>query len=85
MARRLLHEGCIGTLAMFENVFCSHVDMRRRWNSVRSVAGGGVLIDNGSHAVDVARYLAGPIVRVHAWFGRPPAGRWAVRARPPWS
>ncbi len=69
-ARQLLDEGVIGTLLLYENVFCSKVDMTRRWNSDPAVAGGGVLVDNGSHSVDIARYLMGPIRRVAAQFGR---------------
>ena len=69
-ARQLLDEGAIGTLLLYENVFCSKVDMTRRWNSDPAVAGGGVLLDNGSHSVDIARFLMGPIRRVAAQFGR---------------
>ncbi|MCC6670292.1 MAG: Gfo/Idh/MocA family oxidoreductase [Planctomycetes bacterium] len=69
-ARALLNEGTIGDLLLFENVFCARVDMTKRWNSRREVSGGGVLIDNGSHSVDVARYLCGPIAWVQAQFAR---------------
>ncbi|MCA8948967.1 MAG: Gfo/Idh/MocA family oxidoreductase [Planctomycetes bacterium] len=69
-ARRLLDAGFCGDIVLYENVFCSHVDMTRRWNAVRARSGGGVLIDNGCHSVDVARFLLGPIARVQAWFGR---------------
>ena len=70
-ARQLLDAGRCGDLVLYENVFCSHVDMTRRWNSDPTVSGGGVLIDNGCHSVDLARYLLGPIARVQAQFGRP--------------
>lgn len=69
-AKALVEQGVIGDVLMFENVFCSRVDMTRRWNSVRAVAGGGVLIDNGSHSVDIARFLIGPVLRVQAQFAR---------------
>lgn len=70
VARQLLDDGRCGDVVMYENVFCSHVDMTRRWNSDPAVSGGGVLIDNGCHSVDLARFLLGPIARVQAQFGR---------------
>lgn len=69
-AKALLDQGRCGDVVMYENVFCSHVDMTRRWNADPSKSGGGVLIDNGCHSVDLARYLLGPIARVQAQFGR---------------
>jgi len=69
-AKGVVDSGILGDIVLFENVFCSKVDMRDRWNSDRDVAGGGVLIDNGSHSVDIARYLLGSITKVQADEGK---------------
>ena len=69
-ARALLDAGRCGEVVLYENVFCSHVDMTRRWNARAAESGGGVLVDNGCHSVDLARFLLGPIARVQAQFGR---------------
>lgn len=68
-ARALLDENVCGDIVIYENVFCSHVDMTQRWNAQAEISGGGVLIDNGCHSVDLARYLLGPLAKVQAQFG----------------
>ena len=71
IARELIAIGAIGEVVAFEIDFSSRVNMVGRWNSRRSVSGGGVIIDNGCHAFDIVGFLFGPVTRVLATRLRP--------------
>lgn len=69
-ARALVRSGTIGELVFMENAFTCRVDMRQRWNANPLLSGGGVLIDNGTHAVDILRYFLGNLRDVQIVEGR---------------
>jgi predicted dehydrogenase len=64
--KALLASGALGDVVLMENSFVSPVNMTNRWNSNPAISGGGVMMDNGTHSVDITRYLFGAITDVSA-------------------
>ena len=72
--RELVTTGVLGTILKVEVAFAGAVAMGGRWNSDPAIAGGGVLIDNATHAVDLVRHLVGDIETVAVLTGPPVQG-----------
>jgi predicted dehydrogenase len=69
-AKSIVDSGDLGEVVLYDNIFASHTPMAGRWNVNPAVSGGGVLIDHGTHSVDIARYFLGSITEVMAVEGR---------------
>jgi scyllo-inositol 2-dehydrogenase (NADP+) len=71
--RRLLAQGALGEVVRVESRFerfRPDVSGERWRESPDPADGGGTLLDLGSHLVDQARVLLGPVLRVYAEVGR---------------
>lgn len=67
-AKQLIEEGRLGRILSFEGKYLhsSATDTARRagWKQDKTICGGGVLFDLGSHVIDLLGYLCGPLCEV---------------------
>lgn len=66
--RRLINDGALGTVHRFESTFERYsTALKPGWQDRIPIASGaGILFDLGSHLIDQALHLFGPVHRVHA-------------------
>jgi predicted dehydrogenase len=74
--RRLVSEGALGELARFESRYERwRPNLRENWRELSAAEeAGGLLFDLGSHLVDQALHLLGPVTSVYAELDRRRAG-----------
>ena len=67
-AKQLAEEGRLGRILHFHGAYlhnsCIDPDRRVGWKQDKTVCGGGVLFDLGSHVIDLISYLCGEITTV---------------------
>ncbi len=62
--KQLIDDGILGRPVFFRGAFCGLSNMEGNHRGVMAQAGGGALMDNGSHAVDLYQYMLGRIANV---------------------
>ena len=67
-AKQLIDEGRLGRIISFRSSYlhasCTDLEKAAGWKQDKTVCGGGVLFDLGSHALDLIYYLCGSYKRV---------------------
>jgi predicted dehydrogenase len=71
LAKDLIDEGAIGDVMHFQIELSRQTDMADSWQSQPAQSGGGVLIDQGTPAFDLVRFLFGGIRQVESSRLRP--------------
>ncbi len=65
-AKELLKQGNLGKITHFRLMFGGYLNMAGTWYANKAISGGGIIMDNGPHAIDLVRYLLGEVKDVSA-------------------
>lgn len=71
LAKDLIDEGAIGDVMHFQIELSRPCEMAERWQSQPAMSGGGVLIDQGTPALDLVRFLFGSVRQIESSRLRP--------------
>ena len=60
-ANRIIEEGDFGKLLNFRGVYgkAGSIDYNKNWRNYKKISGGGIVIDQGIHMLDLIRFLSG--------------------------
>jgi len=67
--KKLIDSGALGKPVLFRNIFGGYLPLKGNHRANPALSGGGVIIDNGSHSVDLYRFLVGEPTSVQAVAG----------------
>jgi predicted dehydrogenase len=67
--KKLIDRGVLGEPLLFRIIFAGYMDLKGNHRVNTRLSGGGVIVDNGSHATDLYRFLVGEPARVQASAG----------------
>jgi predicted dehydrogenase len=63
-AKQLIDAGILGQPLLYRCAFAGWIEFAGNHRAIKSQAGGGALMDNGSHATDIYQYLFGRVANV---------------------
>ena len=65
-AKELIDTKGLGPIVSFRLMFGGASDMTGTWYGQKALSGGGILMDNGPHVIDLIRYLFGEVKAISA-------------------
>lgn len=67
-AKSLIDSGILGTVVVARGVYGKAADLNEsEWRNEPGISGGGILLDQGIHMIDLLRYLVGDFTEVYGF------------------